>query len=481
MTRDAFDAVVVGSGFGGAITALRLAETGRSVLVLERGRRYLPGEFPRARPSALVWAYPARPEARGLYRFDGFPNVAVLTASGWGGGSLIYANIHIRAPESVFADARWHGIDRASLEPFYDRVAAMLALRPLDAALDMPKRAAFQAAARALGRPVFDPDQAVNWEICRHCSECEIGCQFGAKNTLDLNYLAQAERRGIETMLGANATHVESDGELYRVHATNIETGATFTVPARRVVLAAGTLGTQRILFASRDTYRTLPAVSAALGRGFSANGDFIGTLYGGWGTPALDPRRGPDVTSVMRFDDEPPEFTVAAPTFNVNALAQFSANRDALLSGATDFSNDPDPARTTNLFAIGRDNAGGTLGWRDAELTLDWDYAGENARLVERMSSALGAIARAYGGRFEPLPTWTLARKIVTVHPLGGCAMAPDSQSGVVSLEGEVHGYRGLFVADGSVVPTALGVHPVMTIAALAEWISDRVIASYE
>ena len=503
MASDAYDAIVIGSGFGGAVAALRLAQARRSVLVLERGRRYKPGEFPRSvfSPASLLWGYPEQHERRGLYRMDFFPTVGVVSASGWGGGSLVYANIHIRAPEWVFRDPRWRGITRGNLDPYYDRVAKMLAISPLDPSIAVTKRSIFHAVGKRIGRPVFDPDQAVAWsdpnvagrKACQLCSECEMGCQFGAKNTLDFNYLAQAEALGIEVELGANVTIIEAERDAYRVHYSELDSGTVATARARRVVMAAGTLGTQRILFASRDQYLTLPKLSPTLGLGISANGDFIGTMYGGMTTTPLEPLHGPDVTSVMRFDDEAPQFTVAAPAFNINSLAMLNrpgvARAPAFL-GTTpydlrgsrvgdEFTNEIDPGRSTNLFAIGRDNAGGMLLWKNGDLTLDWDYARENERLLARMTIGLREIASAYGGRFEPLPTWTVGNKIVTVHPLGGCPMGRTRDEGVITPNGEVHGYPGLFVADGSAIPTSIGVHPAMTIAAMAERTAERVVKS--
>jgi cholesterol oxidase len=138
------------------------------------------------------------------------------------------------------------------------------------------------------------------------------------------------------------------------------------------------------------------------------------------------------------------------------------------------------DPDRTTFLFAIGQDNALGTLHLRRGRLDIDWDYARQHRPLIEQMSEAMSEVSREYGGSFAPLFTWLLFRRITTVHSLGGCHMAPSPDAGVVSSEGEVHGYPGLFVADGSVIPTSIGFHPVMTISALAERTADYVVASF-
>src|SRR6202022_2892394 len=136
----------VGSGFGGAITACRLAERGRAVLVLERGRRYRPGELPRdvRNADALLWRYPRRRQSQGLYELGVFSGLAVVAASGVGGGSLVYANIHIRPDAVVFEDARWPAsLTRRTLDPYYDKVAAKLGIAPVPPWVPLPKRDAF--------------------------------------------------------------------------------------------------------------------------------------------------------------------------------------------------------------------------------------------------------------------------------------------------------------------------------------------------
>ena len=125
------------------------------------------------------------------------------------------------------------------------------------------------------------------------------------------------------------------------------------------------------------------------------------------------------------------------------------------------------------NLFAIGRDNGGGRMRLRNGDLDIEWNYAEENAELIAAMDAVMATIAAASGARYAPIPTWTVFRRPVTVHPLGGCHLSESAERGVVSVRGEVHGYPGLYVADGSVIPTAIGFHPVMTVSAVCEHIA--------
>src|SRR5207302_172529 len=220
---------------------------------------------------------PAHGKSRGLYDLRIFSGLAAVVASGVGGGSLIYANIHIRPDAVIFQDPRWpREITRATLEPYYDRVRDMLGVAPVPASLALPKRDHYRAAAKAIGRDVFDPDQAVSWddpnqpgrERCQLVAECEFGCQHGAKNTLDLTYLAKAERIGAKVMPGMAAELVTPADGGYRVTVRDTAAGARSTLSARRVVLSAGTLGTYALLLRSWDA-GPFPRRSARLGRGF--------------------------------------------------------------------------------------------------------------------------------------------------------------------------------------------------------------------
>ena len=509
-----FDVTVIGAGFGGSIAACRAAEAGKSVLVLERGKRYRPGDFPRnvRDVNELFWRYPRKKSSLGLYEVRFFSGIGAVVAAGVGGGSLIYANIHIRPDASVFNDPRWPtSINRQSLEPFYSKVERMLSIAPLPKEFSLPKRNAFYQAGEKLGRAVFDPDEAVNWPSsqgassanngsCRFCAECEFGCQYGAKNTLDRTYLCRAEELRAQVREQSLVTAIEPQGKSFRIHFTDVTSDVSSTVSTDRVVVSAGTLGTNELLLRNREVYRTLPRVSQRLGFGYSGNGDFLGSIQSA--RDPFDSSFGPDVTSVMRFFEETPPFTMAAPTFsrpvmevlasfgqrNGKSLGRFSswlwkampyilpaAFKFGLLSKPLSRSSN-DPNRMTNLFAIGRDNANGRIHLRNNRLDVHWNYEKENSILIANMQQAMQRVADAYGGSFAPMVLWNLCRRITTVHSLGGCAIADRPEGGVVDLNGEVFGYPGIFVADGSVVPTSIGFHPVMTISALAEMIAAHV-----
>ena len=252
---------------------------------------------------------------------------------------------------------------------------------------------------------------------------------------------------------------------------------------APRVVVAAGSLGSTEILLRSRDEFATLPDVSAALGRGWSSNGDFL--------TPALhfdrpvDPVRGPTITSAIDLLDgeyrghaifvEDGGFPNAAgdwierlladPTVDPGLQAALNTLRP-LLSGDALYTN------VMPWFAQARDAANGVLSLKDGQVFLAWDVRDSQATM-DAVAAAHRKLAIVSGGLpLTPL-TWTVSHDLITPHPLGGCRMAASAADGVVGHDGQVFGHPGLYVADGSIVPKALGLNPSRTIAALAERIA--------
>jgi len=519
MSEQHYDAVVIGSGFGGSVNALRLAEAGRSVLVLERGQRYGLGMFPRdvTDSDRVFWRYPLNPRSQGLYDIGVLSGMAVVAASGVGGGSLIYANLHVRPDPLVFDDPAWPDeLNRTSLEPYYDTVADKLQVAPIPREIQLPKRDACQRVAGDLHVKVFDPDQAVAWvdapggfrKACRLCAQCEFGCQYGSKHTLDYNYLAQAQQGGAVVRDRAYVMAIEPHNSGYTVHYHDLTRAERrVSVVGKRVIVACGTIATNKLLLRCRDQYKTLHKLSSRLGCGYSGNGNFQALIQGAG--VDLDPCKGPEVTNVFNFFERTPRFTVAMHTFHRPAMeflaAMSAANRgwrnwlgslvwsrlERSLPSLLEKGVSTTPYKPSNvhvdradhtalLVAMGQDNANGRLVLKDGRLDMVWDYYRENRELVNRMEKVLSGLAESFGGRYVPLLTWNIAKRTITFHPLGGCALSTSQRTGVVAPHGEVHGYPGLFVADGSVIPTALGFHPAMTIAAVSERIAAAVVESY-
>jgi cholesterol oxidase len=323
-----------------------------------------------------------------------------------------------------------------------------------------------------------------------HLGNCDIGCDVQAKNTLDLNYIPAAEGHGAEIRPLHVVRTIEPDGTGYRVHVDRIRDGALVRGVERadRVILAAGSLGTTELLLRCRDQYRTLPRVSGALGRRWSCNANFFGAaVY----PPdvAVQQSIGPTITSGLdlmdgavdgrRFyveDDGFPNLLLGALTARLRTgrVDPFGWALQGHLRRGVDERN---PLRNVMVWlGEGVDAADGELRlgraplapWR-TELRLKWDVAASRP-VVDAIVATHRRLTEATGGELRVPLFWRLLRHLITVHPLGGCAVASSPQHGVVDHRGEVFGHPGLFVADGSVVPEAIGRNPSMTIAALAE-----------
>ena len=332
-TGSPFDAVVVGTGFGGAVAACRLTQAGKNVCVLERGRRYDRGDFPRpaVRPDHLPhtarWAWALD---HGMWDVKDLQGTLAVQVAGYGGGSLGYANVHLRAPQAAFAHPTRHGPDadgwpaiysRAELDPYYDVAAAALRVRPIPStfiptalvAAPLPKVVAMQGAARTLRREpwLFLPPLAIDFDTCVMCGECIAGCQFHAKNTLDLNYLAVAERLGADVRTLAEVVDIRDDGGehgyvvTYHDHVTG---DAAVTVRARSVFLCAGSVNSTHLLLRSRDHVGMYPASRPNVGRRFFVNGDAIAMVYDT--KPAPTPTRGPTIATSLLYNNRSLDLT---------------------------------------------------------------------------------------------------------------------------------------------------------------------------
>jgi cholesterol oxidase len=522
-----YDVVIIGSGFGGAITGCRLAQAGRSVCILERGKRWGKRDFPRTigQVAQAFWG----PGRYGLLDYRAFKRMDVLQASGVGGGSLVYSNVIMRAPTNVFQRGWPKGVCRETLEPYYDQVREMLEATPLPAAVNgqLPTRtAAFLKAVRATGRTPeqvdiavytgpdrLHPVSGVPQSGCVWCGNCNLGCHIHAKNTLDLNYLALAEKHGAEVYPLHQADKIEplepGGAKGYRVGFRTYDPNepgkwAPGSVVGRTVLLAAGALGSTELLLRCRDQHRTLPRLGRALGERFSGNGDFA--LSGTFGmNQSVDPTHGACITAGVTWST--PEHTIYIEDYGLpDPVIWFLAGalpssrgltsilvflKDYLLrrlgwygAGQREMSLEDlirggAATRFVTYLAMGQDAADGRLRLSADRLDLEWDHR-RSRHLFRDMEKALKELSRAMGGRYRPSPLWSWPlRKLLTAHPLGGCPMADSRGEGVVNCHGAVWDYPNLYVADGAIVPTALGVNPCMTISALAERIAEHLVRS--
>jgi len=554
-----FDAVVIGSGFGGSVAGYRLASAGRSVVVLERGKAFPPGSFPRnpADLSRNFWDPSAG--LHGMFNIWSFRGLEAVVSAGLGGGSLIYANVLLRKDEHWFVHhdpfdggfETWP-ISRSDLDPHYDNVEKMMNAQryPFGSdGYDTAKTEAMREAAKALGLDWQLPPLAVSFhnkdrppvpgeplaerdfpnlhglprQTCRLCGECDIGCNYGSKNTLDHNYLSAARHKGAEIRTRSEVRVMRPrDGGGYEVeyvehqqdregHETDTAQLQRRTVTCDRLVLAAGTMGSTYLLLRNRSAF---PDISRALGSRFCGNGDLLGfmvetkTKKGGHeDTRRLNGAEGPVITSAIRVPDASdadgsgrgfyiedagfPEFAgwlVESTQAGNRASRVLRLAVKRVLAKVTGSSESDWGAEISEalggaelsvsslpLLGMGRDVPDGNMRLAGDRLDIDWTVDSSQP-FFDRVERTMKDITRYLGGRFQPNLLSYLDR-VITVHPLGGAPMADGPADGVINEYAEVFGYPGLYVVDGSAMPGPVGANPALTIAAFADRAMERAI----
>lgn len=586
-----FDAVIIGSGFGGSVMAYRLAQAGLKVCLLERGKPYPPNSFARA-PYDLgrnFWD-----PSSGLYgMFDvwSFKRSGALVSSGLGGGSLIYANIHIRKDPQWFKEDKPGGgyepwpISYEDLETHYGRVEKMLnvqkyplehppynktlktlALREADQNMQLNEQLTHKweklnLAVSFRTRNVANPDDddranppvvgaQIHEEVpnyhtveagremprstCRLCGECDIGCNFGSKNTLDYNYITAAIHQRphpaqVETLCEVKAI-MPLDGAGYIVEFVRHNPAAVdpvsgqcppppqFKISCDRLIISAGTFGSPYLLLKNQTNFPAL--TTKTLGSRFCVNGDLLSFIVksmeekNGKTVPRrLDPSFGPVITSAIRvgdtLDGNGPQgrgfYTedggnpyllswvselAGTPSFlrrgwqflemlvkyrlGFNNDANLSAEiSDLLGSASSSMSSLP-------ILTMGRDFANGRLFLKDGLLECDWSQK-KSQEYFDRVHRVGEAIARALKAEYMDNPSYKKLHQVITAHPLGGCPMGFTAETGVVNSYGEVFGHRGLYVIDGSIMPGPVGPNPSLTIAAISDRAADHIVDQYK
>lgn len=511
--KERYDVVVVGSGYGGGVTASRLSRAGKRVAVLERGREFVTGEFPGRFPDLKNELQVTTKHLRtgpltGLFDVRVGEDMHVLVGCGLGGGSLVNAGVALRPDARVFADAVWPGqiAQDGLLDEGFARAERWVRPQSHARAREMTKTHALAAAGDAIGRPCVAPPIAVNFEgginaagieqpPCTLCGDCCGGCNVGAKNTVALTYLPDAVRHGAELFTEIKVAHVaKAQQGGWRVHATTRD--GERVIEAAVVVVAAGTLGSAEIMLRSRDKGL---ALSQRVGQRFSANGDIIAFGYGakvpvnavGVGHPAkVDMEVGASVSAQLEYRDAEhlenqlcvQEGVLPSALAPVLPLLFLPNGRllGALKSLIAGVYNGPF-AHLQTFFAVSHDSAEGRFTLDGDQLKLSWPGAKDEA-VYRRLDAALQEIVRHAGGDYvkNPLSGSVMGHQPATAHPLGGCSMGRARDDGVVNhkcqvFDGTTGGgstavHEGLYVIDGSVIARSLGVNPLLTITALAE-----------
>ena len=515
-----FDVLVVGSGFGGSVTALRLTEKGYRVGVLEAGARFEDADLPTT--SWDLKKYLFRPEVGcyGIQRVDALKDCMIVSGAGVGGGSLVYANTLYEPLAPFYDDPQWRHITdwRDELAPFYDQAKRMLGVvenplrTPADdvmekVATDMgvgdtfhptPVGVFFARPGQAQGEQVADPyfgGAGPERKTCIGCGECMSGCRHNAKNTLVKNYLYLAEQNGAQVLPLTTVTRVSpraGGGYDVRVRFTKARTGrrsATRTLTAEQVVFSASSLGTQRLLHRMRDEGH-LPRVSQRLGYLSRTNSESIlGAIAP---DTTVDYSQGVAITSSFH----PDEHTHIEPVRYGKGSNAMSLMQTVLTDG-----DGPSPRWQTWLKEMWKER--GNV--RDLYDVRHWSERTVIALVMQTIDNSITVFStrsRLTGrwhlssrqGHGTPNPTWipvanqavrTMAEIVggkpggsigepfnrpLTAHFIGGCTIGADETTGVIDPYQRMFGHPGLHVVDGSAISANLGVNPSLTITAQAE-----------
>ncbi|MCB9689882.1 MAG: GMC family oxidoreductase [Alphaproteobacteria bacterium] len=503
-----FDAIVVGSGFGGSVSALRLSEKGYRVLVVEQGRRFRPEDFPKTNWDLRRFMWNPRLGMRGPFRMTFLPHVTVLSGVGVGGGSLVYANTLPVPKTAFFEQGSWAGVRdwQQELAPHYATAKRMLgavrnphlgttdqvlrAIAEEDGRLDdfSPTDVAVYFGERA-GQEVEDPffeGKGPRRTGCNLCGGCMLGCRHGAKNTLDKNYLYLAEQLGTVVLPETKVVALRPEpGGGYRVVARPTRgRGGDAVFVADKVVLAGGVLGTSELLLSMKADRDGLPELSDHVGRHVRTNSE---SIVGVTASGDADFTKGVAIGSILHTDDhshlEPVRYPPGSGLFRTMILPHAPGRTLPSRLAASLKSMAAQPRRAISAMTV-RDWSKSTaillfMQSTDGTLDLRLGRLGLTSRVGEGVAptadipeaSALAArFADKLDGFVVNLFTETLAGIPTTAHVLGGACIGTDASTGVIGHDHQVFGYPGLYVCDGSAVSANPGVNPSLTITAMTE-----------
>lgn len=522
--EETYDFVVIGSGFGGSVSAMRLSEKGYTVLVLERGRRYDTEELPKSNYNLPKYLWMPLLRCFGIMGINLLDDIMILNGSGVGGGSLVYAGTLIKPESKFFQEEGWRVLSdwEQELAPHFETARQMLGvsqnpkLTPADEifreiAADLGREQTFEPTSVGIffgdeGTTVPDPyfdGQGPERCGCMFCGGCMVGCRYNAKNSLDKNYLFFAEKYGASIQPEANVNEIQplygpqDDGARYEVfykRTTAWLNKPSHEVRARNIILSAGVLGTVDLLLRCRDEANTLPLLSSHIGTMVHSNSEALMGVTAR--TSDVDYSRGVAITSRFWIDEvtsvEPVRYPLGSSAMRFIALPLISTLQGTavqrlgrlvshIVQNPRDFAKTlflPDWARDSTIVLVMQtveNRMHLKLGRRPLTLFRKNLVSKRDRKLpIPAIIDAGRIVVDRFAGKIDGISQTTFNEVLLntpsTAHILGGCAVGEDESTGVVNAFHEVFNYPGLFVVDGSVIPGNLGVNPSLTITAMSE-----------
>jgi cholesterol oxidase len=523
MDNTIVDYAIIGSGFGGSVSALRLAEKGYSVVVLERGKRFDDLDFPKTNwniPKS-VWLPFLR--CYGLWEFTFLNGAIALRGSGVGGGSLMYANVLMEPDERLFEAPSWHHLAdwKTVLQPYYETARSMLGvttnprLWKADEILQEiaeergvsdrihPTRVGvfFGAEDKTVPDPYFNGSGPAR-AGCIFCGGCMVGCRYNAKNTLPKNYLYLAERLGVRIIPEVTVKDIRplaeprQDSARYEVEYCKTTTWLYHpkaTIQARNVIVSAGAMGTLQLLFRCRDSTHSLPKLSHRLGYNVRTNSENLQGV--GSRDNDIDYSKGIAITSIVYTKEdtniEPVRFSdgsslirnITAPLVDGNTIpVRMMRTLWEIIRHPIDFLNSRFfsrwARRTTILLYMQPVEEVLRVGLRRNIFTLFRKgvmFCTEEGVQLPKSPAISNSVTRRFAEKVNGISQSTFMDSLfnypITAHFMGGVPLGRDENEGVVDIDFQVHNYPGLYIIDGSIMPGNPGVNPSLTITALAEY----------
>ncbi|OQX95115.1 hypothetical protein B6I21_07080 [candidate division KSB1 bacterium 4572_119] len=517
-----FDYAVIGSGFGGSVSALRLAEKGYSVCVFEKGKRFQKNDFPDTNWKLWNWLWMPRINFTGIQQLTLLHNVFILSGTGVGGGSLVYCAVLFEPPDTFYYDPQWAGLNgdwKKKLAPFFKEAKRMLGVTEnpklwksdellKDYAKEIGREKYFRPTQVGIyfGEPgvtVSDPffnGKGPARTGCDFGGQCMVGCKNGGKNTLDRNYLYLAENLGVKIVPETEVVRVKEDGnggyELTTRNSIGLIRGNIQTIHVRGVVFAAGALGTNKLLLECKRS-GALSKISDQLGKVGRTNSEvMVGARARSGDSEYCE---GIAIASSLFVDDvthiEPVRFARGADAmFWLSTLATDGGTRLTrplkhiwnCLTHPIDYLRSRNPvgwAKRAIILLVMQ-----TL---DNQLHFHWKRrwwfpftrsltskgtVKSTPTYIAAANDAAKGIAKRINGIPQSAVTEVLFNIPLSAHILGGAVIGKSPQHGVVDKYGKVFGYENMYITDGSIVPANLGVNPSLTITALAEYVMSNV-----